>query len=503
VGHTNLLLEMSNIEKSFQGVKALKGVSLQVRRGTVHALMGENGAGKSTLMKILSGIYQPDAGKIKLNGTEIQIKDPKDAIDKGISMIHQELTPLMEMTIGENIFLGREPVFPFTRFVNYKKMYQDTERLLQSLNLNLNPRKKMKELSVAEMQMVEIIKAISYDSQIIIMDEPTSAITDREADKLFEVIFRLKAEQKGIIYISHKMDEIFRVSDDITVYRDGTHIGSAPARELDKDKLITMMVGKELSEVFPQKKEPEQSEVVLSVRGLKQKGRLHDISFDLKKGEVLGISGLMGSGRSETVEAIFGMSAIDEGEIFVEGKKVKIGSPIDAIKLGMAFVTEDRKQQGLFLNRSVKENISISSLDQRCKLGFIEKSKETSDVSAIIQSLKIKVHSENQVVETLSGGNQQKTVLGKWLLTQPKILIVDEPTRGIDIGAKSEIYKLMNELSKQGISIIMISSEMPEILGMSDRILVFREGKIAGELSRAEATQEKILALAIGHLQEE
>ncbi|UOF90417.1 sugar ABC transporter ATP-binding protein [Fodinisporobacter ferrooxydans] len=497
-----VILEMNRITKSFPGVQALKDVTLKVRKGTVHALMGENGAGKSTLMKILAGIYQPDTGEILFNGESIKLKEPKDALVKGISMIHQELSPVLEMTIGENIFLGREPINPGTRFVNYKKMYQKASKLLESIGLSLNPRMKMNQLSVAEMQMVEIVKAISYDSQIIIMDEPTSAITDREVDRLFEIINILKKQDKAIIYISHKMDEIFKISDEITVFRDGNHIATKPAKALNNEILITMMVGRSLTEMYPKKEAFYVKETVFSVKDLSVNGKFRSVSFDLKKGEILGIAGLMGSGRTEVFEAVFGLTALVQGEIYIEGKKVNIKSPIDAIKQGLAFVTEDRKGQGLFLPMSVKANITMASLDQISNLSFIDQKEEGSLVDQFIAKLKVKSFSPEQIVETLSGGNQQKVVLAKWLLRQPKILILDEPTRGIDVGAKNEIYKLMTQLVQEGMSIIMISSEMPEVLGMSDRIIVFHEGTVAGELTRDDATQEKILSYATGHLME-
>jgi inositol transport system ATP-binding protein len=500
VQNMTVLLEMNDISKSFPGVKALKNVSLRVQEGTVHALMGENGAGKSTLMKILAGMYQQDSGEILYNGKELKLKDPKDALTNGIAMIHQELSPVLEMTIGENIYLGREPIERHTRFVNYKKMYQDAEKLLHSLELTLDPRTKMSGLSVAEMQMVEILKAVSYESKIIIMDEPTSAITDREVEKLFGIIKYLKKQNKAIIYISHKMDEIFQISDEITVFRDGSHIATKAAAELTKDSLITMMVGRKLTEMFPKEGDFSSAESVLSVRNVSAKGKFRNVSFELKKGEILGISGLMGSGRTEMMEALFGLTPLEQGEIHINGAKVNISSPTDAIDHGLAFVTEDRKSLGLFLSMSLLKNISIGSLKGLTNGGFLKEKKERSVVREFIDSLRIKAYSPDQVVETLSGGNQQKVVLAKWLLTKPKILILDEPTRGIDVGAKTEIYKLMSQLANESMAIIMISSEMPEVLGMSDRIVVFHEGIVAGELKRGEATQEKILELATGHL---
>ncbi|WP_373893820.1 sugar ABC transporter ATP-binding protein [Virgibacillus sp. CBA3643] len=497
--YSNNSIEMKGITKTFPGVKALDNVNLAVKNGTVHALMGENGAGKSTLMKILAGIYKPDSGEIILDGAQVSFREPNDALESGISMIHQELSPIREMSIAENIYLGREPCKPLSRFVDFKELYKQTTQLLNKVGVNFNPREKIKNLSVAEMQMVEIAKAISYDSKIIIMDEPTSAITDKEVERLFKLIEVLKQQDKGIIYISHKMDEIFEITDEITVFRDGSYIGTEITNETNKDALIQMMVGRKLTNLFPKETQKIDSTKLLEINNLSEEGIFKNISFSLKKGEVLGITGLMGSGRSEVVEAIFGLRKLDEGEISIEGKSVDIRSPIDAIKNNIAFVTEDRKEEGLFLPMSIKENISISSLESFVKGGFIIEGKVNKIAKESIDSLNIKAYSHRQTVKTLSGGNQQKVVLAKWLLTKPKILILDEPTRGIDVGAKIEIYKLMNELVKEGFSIIMISSEMPEVLNMCDRILVFHEGKISGELNRDEATQEKILQYATGN----
>lgn len=496
---TDILVEMRNISKSFHGVQALNNVSLKVKKGTVHALMGENGAGKSTLMKVLAGIHTPDNGSIFIEGNKIILKDPQGALDNGIAMIHQELSPVREMTIGENIFLGREPLY-VTGTINYKKLYQDAEMLLRNLKLSMNPKKKMKSLSVAGMQLVEIVKALSYDSKVIIMDEPTSAIADQEVEKLFEIINLLKSQGKAIIYISHKMDEIYKISDEITVFRDGQYIATKPSKELDYDTLITMMVGRELTDMFPKQKKSPKNKNVLSVQGITSYGKFNNVNFDLKQGEILGLTGLMGAGRTEIVEAIFGMRKLDEGAIYVNGNKVDIKTPMDAIKHRIAFVTENRKDEGLFLPMTIQKNISMVSMDHLSSFGFIQNKEEKQVVSTLYHDLKIKAYSPQQKVETLSGGNQQKVVLAKWLLTKPNILILDEPTRGIDIGAKTEIYKLMSKLVQEGLSIIMISSEMPEVLGMSDRILVFCEGKLTGELNAKEATQEKILDLATSQL---
>ena len=433
-----LLVEMKGISKSFNGVKALRNVNLKIRKGTVHALMGENGAGKSTAMKILSGIHKQTEGKILLEGEEIILDSPKMALDKGIAMIHQELSPIFEMTVAENIFLGREPLYPKIQLVNYQKMYKNTKEMFESLHLSINPKKKMKELSVSELQMVEIVKAVSYDSKVIIMDEPTSSLADKEVEQLFSIINRLKKEGKGIIYISHKMDEIFQIADDITVFRDGEYISTNLAKELDNDKLIKWMVGRELTDVFPERSKSVKDLVALSIEGITAKGYFENVSFHLKEGEILGMTGLMGAGRTEIAKAIFGMIPIESGTIKLNNEVVKIKEPKDAIKNGIAFVTEDRKEEGLVLPMTVKQNISLSSLKKFSTGPIMKGNSENQVADDMIQKLKIKTHSKNQRVETLSGGNQQKIVLAKWLLTTPKVLILDEPTRGIDIGLRQK-----------------------------------------------------------------
>lgn len=493
------LLEMRDISKFYPGVKALNRVSFRVRSGSVHALMGENGAGKSTLMKILAGIEHPDEGEVVFSGKKVRFANPRDALREGIAMIHQELMPIPEMTIAENLFLGRE----FTRkgrlMLDYASMNRKAKELLENIGVHLNPKLKMKHLTVSEMQMIEIAKAISIDSKIIIMDEPTSAITDREVDQLFKVIKRLKSQGKGIIYISHKMNEIFQIADDITVFRDGQYVDTKPADETNNKELIAKMVGRELTDIFPEKR-TEMKEPLLTVKNLTKSGKFRNISFTVRRGEIVGIAGLMGSGRSEVMEAIFGLQKLDEGEIYVAGNRVKIRKPSEAIANGIAFLTEDRKAQGLNLLGSIRHNITISSLKRATdSFGFIQGSNEKAFVDRYMDSSKIKASSRDQSVGLLSGGNQQKVVIAKWLMTSPQILILDEPTRGIDVGAKSELYKLMSQFAAEGYGIIMISSELPEILGMSDRILVFHEGGIAGELSGEDATQEKIMELATGH----
>jgi inositol transport system ATP-binding protein len=460
--------------------------------------MGENGAGKSTLMKILAGIQQQDDGDILLDGQKVKFNSPKESLNSGIAMIHQELNPVLDMSIAENLFLGREFRIKGTVLLDYKKINQEAKKLLDKVGLKLSPRTKMFKLTVAQMQMVEIAKAIDYNSEVIIMDEPTSAITDREVETLFAMISKLREEGHCIIYITHKMDEVFRIADEITVFRDGKHVGTYLATEIDSEILIKKMVDRELTEIFPNKNYVTK-EVKLSVRNLARKNKFQDVSFDVRQGEILGLAGLMGAGRTEIVESIFGITKLDNGEIYIDGKKVNIKNPNDAIKNNIGLVTEDRKFSGLVLPLTVKENMVLPSVKRFSKFKLITNpKKERSETEKYIKDSRIKTPGMNQVVKFLSGGNQQKVVLGKWLMTEPQILIFDEPTRGIDIGAKSEIYKLINELAEHGNTIIFISSEMQEILGMCDRIVVFHEGRLSGELSREDATQEKLLKLATG-----
>lgn len=497
------LLEVVNVSKAYSSVKALNDVSLRIRPGTVHTVMGENGAGKSTLMKIIAGIVQPDSGEMILNGEKVKFANPRDALRHGISMIHQELTPIPEMTIAENIFLGREPVKLGNMMIDYKRMNREVERLLNEMSIKLDPRMKMKNLTVSETQMIEIAKAMFTDPKLIIMDEPTSAITSREVETLFVLIEMLKSKGCSIMYISHKMDEVFRISDEITIMRDGNYVGSYLASELNYELLIKKMVDRELKDVFPARK-AQIASVALSVKNLSHGKRFRDVSFEIRAGEVVGFAGLMGSGRTEVAESIFGIRKLDNGEIYIAGNKVRIRAPHDAIQHKIGLITEDRKLQGLVLPLSVKENITLSSLKHfKKRSGIINKKHENAVVSDYIDMLKIKTPHADQSVETLSGGNQQKVVIGKWLMKSPKIMIFDEPTRGIDIGAKSEIYRKISSLAEEGIAIILISSELPEILGMSDRILVFHDGTITGEFTREDATQENIMKYATGtHNQE-
>lgn len=491
------LLDMKQIIKSFNGVEVLHGIDFSLRAGTVHALMGENGAGKSTLMKVLAGVHKCDDGEIWLKGKKTEIQSPRHAQELGIAMIHQELSPVPEMTVAENIFLGREPRKGL--FVDYKKMYADTEKLLGEMKVRVSPRAKIGRLKVADQQLIEISKAISLNADIIVMDEPTSAITDQEVEILFKTIADLKKKGAGIIYISHKMDEIFRIADDITVLRDGTYVNSWEAKDIDNNTLIKNMVGRELNEIFPKIKVPAK-DVVMEVRHFTKENQFEDISFLVREGEILGIAGLIGAGRTELMNAIFGLEKPDSGEVFFEGRKVEIRRPSDAIRHGIAYVTEDRKNEGLVLEMGVGQNITIASMKTLSSGMFIKRQEEKKTIDDQIRALRIKVHSPRQLVGKLSGGNQQKVVLAKWMMKNPKLLILDEPTRGIDIGAKSEIYKLMGEFVEKGNSIIMISSEMPEAMGMSDRILVLSNGRLSGELSREEFAQEDIMKMAVSYI---
>lgn len=490
------VLEMKNISKSFPGVHALKRVNLTVKKGTVHALMGENGAGKSTLMKILIGMYTEYEGEIFFKGRRIAHTGIRSAMDAGIAMIHQELSYVPELTAAENLFLGNEPRRKLGR-IDEKKLIENARASLERIGVRLDPKTKMKELSVSERQMIEIAKAISQNADVIIMDEPTSAISDREVEKLFEIIRDVKQKGISIIYISHKMDEIFRIADEFTVLRDGTYVGTQPIRGADIRQMISMMVGRQLTELFPERS-PEFGPEMLSVRGLAKRGVFENISFDVRKGEIVGIAGLMGSGRTEVVNCIYGLDQADSGEIRIAGRTVRIRSPKDGIRNGIGLVSEDRKTQGLVLQLSVRENVMLSNLPLCSQAQVVSAARERAVVDETIANLAIKTPTREQKAKNLSGGNQQKIVIGKVLLGNPDILILDEPTRGIDVGAKSEIYKLIAKLADEGKAVIVVSSELPEIIGLSDRILVLHEGKLAGEVSRSEATEEKVMTLAFG-----
>lgn len=492
------LLRMEGISKSFPGVKALSKVRLDLNYGEVLALVGENGAGKSTLMKILSGVYQKDEGEIYLEGNKVEIPNAKVAQEMGISIIHQELNLMPDLTVAQNIFIGREPRTGFNFFLKEKELNEKTAELLEKLNINLNPKETVSDLTVAKQQMVEIVKALSYNAKIIVMDEPTAALTESEIKTLFDLIENLKNKGVGIIYISHRMEELKVISDRITVMRDGQYIDTLYTKDTDMKKVISLMVGRHIQdESRPTTTVSKEAETVLEVKNLSTKNFLENISFTLKKGEILGFAGLMGAGRTEVARAIFGADKIDEGQIFINGKEVKINKPEDAVKHGIAYLSEDRKRYGLMLEMDVNSNILISSLSNYVNwLTFVNDSKGYVTSEEYVKSLKIKTPSIKQLAKNLSGGNQQKIVIAKWLAKNCDILIFDEPTRGIDVGAKTEIYQLLNELAQQGKSIIMISSELPEILRMSHRIIVMCEGRITGELTNEEASQEKIMDYA-------
>ena len=491
------ILSMNHIKMHFPGVRAVDDVTFELRKGEVHALLGENGAGKSTLMKVLLGINQMQAGEIVYQGNPVKIHGPSEALNMGISMIHQELMDIPEMTIAENVWVGREPVKGPLKLVDTQEMVKRTKTYLEKFRLEYDPRMQIKNLTIAGKQLVEIIRATSYNSRIVIMDEPTSALEEGEVEKLFGIIRELKSAGTAIIYISHKLDEIFRIADRVSVMRDGKMIRTDEAANLNREQIISLMVGREMNQVFPDRGEMKIGEEVLRVEGFTLQNKFENIGFSVMAGEILGISGLMGAGRTETMEAIFGYGPLDKGDVYFHGKKVRIRSPHDAINLGMAWVTEDRKSKGLVLCRSVCENISLVHLKNVCRNGFLSWRKERAEASRMQGIFKIKPPNLDTKVNSLSGGNQQKVVLGKWMMQKPKLLILDEPTRGIDVGAKYEIYKQIIELASQDIAIIMISSEMPEIIGMSDRILVMHNGRISGEFSRSEATQELLMTAAL------
>ncbi len=492
------MLEMQGISKSFPGVRALQNVSMEVRAGEVHALVGENGAGKSTLMRILGGIHQRDAGEIRLRGAPVEITSPLGARRLGISIIHQELNQVPAMSVAENIFLGREPRRGIG-VVDWDAMYARAKHLLAELGLPIDPRRRLSTLTVAEQQLVEIAKALSVDAGMVVMDEPTAALTVDETERLFGFIRDLRARGVGIIYITHRLDEVFKIADRVTVLRDGQYVGTHPVRELTMDELIRLMVGRRLVEKFPKEIVPLGAPV-LEARGLTRRGLFRDISFVLHRGEILGIAGLIGSGKTEVARALFGAMSLDAGEILLEGQRVTIRSPADAIALGIGLVTEDRKRLGLVLPMSVRANITLPIV-RRLGVGLlIRRHEETALINQVIGELDMAVTSPEQIVRNLSGGTQQKVVVAKWLQTRARVLLMAEPTRGIDVGAKVEIYRLMVALAQRGVRIVMISSEMEEILGMSDRILVMHEGVITAELPRGQATQEAIMASAAGRV---
>ena len=494
------VVEMENISKEFPGVKALDDVQLKLKPGTVHALMGENGAGKSTLMKCLFGIYEKNSGKILLDGVEVNFKSTKEALENGVSMVHQELNQVLQRNVLDNIWLGRYPMKGF--FVDEKKMYNDTINIFKDLDIKVDPKKKVADLPIAERQMIEIAKAVSYKSKVIVMDEPTSSLTEKEVEHLFRIIKKLKESGVGIIYISHKMEEIKMISDEITILRDGKWISTNDVSKISTDQIISMMVGRDLTERFP-KKDNKAKEMILQVKNLTALNQpsIQDVSFELYKGEILGIAGLVGSKRTEIVETIFGMRPKEHGEILLHGKSVKNKSPEDAIKNGFALVTEERRSTGIFSMLDVAFNSVISNLDRyKNKFKLLKNKDIEKDTKWIVDSMRVKTPSYSTKIGSLSGGNQQKVIIGRWLLTEPEVLMLDEPTRGIDVLAKYEIYQLMIDLAKKDKGIIMISSEMPELLGVTDRILVMSNGRVAGIVKTSETNQEEIMELSAKYL---
>lgn len=489
------LLEARGLRKSFPGVLALDGVDFTLERGSVHAVCGENGAGKSTLMNILMGIYPRDDGEILLDGESVTFSTPKQALEAGISIIEQELNPIPDMTVAENLFLGRETA-RMGFWVDYTALNDRARDTLRGIGLDhIDPAMKMKRLSLAQVQLVEIAKAFSYDSDIVIMDEPTSAIGERDVERLFNLINRLKDNGKGVVYVSHRMKEIFTISDTVTVLRDGKYIGTKPTAEMTRSELVSMMIGRKVEDEYI-KTNVRQDAVKLEVKNLTREGEFYDISLKLRKGEVLGIFGLMGSGRSEFLSALFGAEPAESGEIIVDGVSRKHGKSRDGMKSGFGFVTEDRKNSGLVLERSVGHNISLAHLPKLSGPIFIKEKLESELVDKYAKQFRVKTPHYQQLVKNLSGGNQQKVVLAKWLMTDPSVLLLDEPTRGIDVGAKWEIYEFISEYAKQGKSVIMISSELPEVLGISDRIVVFQAGRLVAEFDGAEATQDRLMQMA-------
>lgn len=493
-------LELKGVCKSFPGVKALDNVQLSLRPGTVHALMGENGAGKSTLMKCLFGIYRMDAGEVILDGKKIEINNPDEAMKYGIAMVHQELQPVPARSVAENLYLGRFPTKGFGPFkmIDHKTMYAETERWLKEVKMDFDPKAQLGTLSIGQMQSVEIAKAVSQQAKVVIFDEPTSSLSDNEVEALFRIMNDLRDKGVAMVYISHKMDEIKRIADDITIMRDGTYVGTWPAAELSTDQIIAKMVGRELTNVYPPK-ENKPGEVIMEVKDLcsiHEKSFQH-VSFELRKGEILGFGGLVGAQRTELMEGIFGIRGIASGEIYMHGKKTRIKHPIDAMNAGIGLITEDRRGNGIFGCLSIKDNVGVSVYNKFLKAGFVLDHKKINQVvDDSIKKLSIKTPSMKEHIANLSGGNQQKVIVARWLANDPDVLIMDEPTRGIDVGAKYEIYQIMIDLAKQGKGIIMISSEMPELIGMSNRILVMCNGHITGEVQGEEATQERIMSYA-------
>lgn len=491
------MIAMSGISKSFSGNKVLQDVEFDVVKGEIHALMGENGAGKSTLMKILTGIYTRDAGEVWVKGEKVEFKNAKEAEAAGIAVIHQELNILPDLTVAENFYLGNEMTYGKSGILKTKEMNRTAEEILAKLGLHVDGSTITRELSVGKQQIIEIAKAVSSNAEVIVMDEPTAALTDREIETLFETVRALQAEGVSFVYISHRMEEIFKMCDRITILRDGQYVGVRNVKETTFEEIVQMMVGRELGERFPARMN-EIGEVKLEVQDLARGELFKDVSFNVRKGEIVGISGLMGAGRTEVIQTIFGFKKPTAGKIFIDGKQVTISNPLEAKKYKIGYVTEDRKSEGLILDFSVRDNMSLTNFDKISKTGVVQHTKENELYDTMSKRLRVRTSGPEQVVKSLSGGNQQKVVIAKWLGIEPDILFLDEPTRGVDVGAKKEIYGIINELSERGVAIVMISSELPEIIGMADRVLVMHEGKLMADIPKEEMTQERIMHFATG-----
>lgn len=488
---------MTGISKSFNGNTVLNNVEFSVEKGEIHALMGENGAGKSTLMKILTGIYTRDTGEVKVKGELVDFKNPKEAERAGIAVIHQELNILPDLTVAENLFLGNEKTFGKSGILKTREMNKEAKTILAELGLDIDVKTIARELSVGKQQIIEIAKAMSSNAEVIVMDEPTAALTEREIVSLFETIRALQSNGVSFVYISHRMEEIFSLCDRITILRDGNYVGVKEIKKTSFDEIVQMMVGRELGERFPERN-AKIGDVKLAANGLTRNGYFEDISFELRKGEVLGIAGLMGAGRTEVAQSLFGYKKLHKGEVLLDGKPVKISNPLQAIKLGFGYVTEDRKSEGLIVDFSVRDNLSLTNFDKVSAKGIIKANEEKELYETMVKRLGVRTSGPNQAAKSLSGGNQQKVVIAKWLGIEPNVLILDEPTRGVDVGAKKEIYSIINELAEKGVAILMISSELPEIIGMTDRVLVMHEGTMTAELQKTEMTQERIMHYATG-----
>ena len=490
------IVELSGIAKHFGGVQALRGVDFRLFPGEVHALVGENGAGKSTLVKILAGIYRPDAGGVKVGGEVVELRSPKQAQALGIAVVQQEPMLFPDLDVAENVFMGRHPRDRFGR-VDWKRMHREVNQLLASLDVSLSSHTPLQGLSVAEQQLVEIAKALSMQARVLVLDEPTAALSAHEVEELFAIVKQLRERGVAILFVSHRLEEVFKIADRLTVFRDGAHIITAPVSEMNTEEIIKHMVGRELSNLFP-KSEAEIGEVVLEVRHLTRAGVFADVSFQLRRGEILGLAGLVGAGRTEVARVLFGIDRAESGEIWLKGKKVRIRSPQHAMDNGIAYVPEDRHQQGLIMNFSIAANVTLPILQQVSRLGLIYPRREQKIAAEYSRQLRVRSTGVEQLVNTLSGGNQQKVVLSKWLATNPSVLILDEPTRGIDVGAKAEVHRIISDLAGSGLAIILISSELPEVLAMADQVIVLHEGRVTGAFARSEATQERVMFAATG-----